>query len=329
MLLDTLARGCVSILGVKACLVNVLDERRERLEMGASAGLGPRFLAAGEEPVAIEAESSPALSGQTIEIPDLSAETRWPWRDRAVAEGLASVLAVPLAIRQRTVGEMQLYRDKPGPFPPDQKDLAQTIAVQAGIALERLRAVRRARALGEVSRAINSSLDPQEVLQTIVRQAAQVLAAKGASLRMLDMHGERLEERAAYGLSEAYVRKGPVDLEHSPVDRAVLEGREVFVSEADFEGELQYPAEARREGIRSILCVPLLIRGRPLGVLRVYSGARYEFSSSEREFLASLASQGAVAIENARLFEHLRRDYEDLTKAVWTWYDWGERAPRM
>jgi GAF domain-containing protein len=248
--------------------------------------------------------------------------------EEAAQEGLGGMLSAPLCVKDRCVGVLRVYHREPHRFTEEEQGLAKTLATHAGIALERLRLLHERAALGEVARAISSSLDRATVLSTIVRQAAEVLGFKGASIRLLDEDGEMLDLEATHGMSDDYMSKGPVEVAKSPLDQEALSGREVVVQEADMGARLQYPEDARREGIRSILCLPLPVRGRPVGVLRVYSSTPYPFSADDIDFLKSLASQGAIAIENARLFEHLRRDYEDLTRDVWKWYDWGERPPR-
>jgi GAF domain-containing protein len=71
------------------------------------------------------------------------------------------------------------------------------------------------------------------------------------------------------------------------------------------------------------------VRGSATGVLRVYTSTPHAFNQSETDFLSTLACQGAIAIENARLFEHIRNEYKELAKDVWKWYDWGERFPKL
>lgn len=327
--MDTLARGSLKMIEAQASMVALLDEKRQMLEIGASAGWNQSL--AGEAAVSLSQSpvDSAAIEGQVVQVEDLLKETGWFFRQRAIDEGLRSLLAIPLSIGLRSIGVLHLCRQEPGPFSGSQKALARTMATQAGLALQKLRAVQQARVLGKIAQAINSSLDQQQVLQTIVEQASAVLGFKAAAIRILDEEGRLLEEKAAYGLSEAYRSKGPVELDKSPLDQETFAGEAVVVTNSQLDLKLQYPDDVRREGIRSILCVPLRIRNQPVGVLRVYSSAMREFTADEVDFLKSLASQGGIAMENARLFEHLRRDYEDLRQAVWKWYDWGERPPRM
>ncbi len=184
-------------------------------------------------------------------------------------------------------------------------------------------------ALCEVCHAISSVFDLQEVLSLIVKSAVESMEVKAGSLRLLDEEERRLEIVAAYGLSKEYLKKGPVEVEKSPIDREALTGRVVTILDVTRDVRFQYLEEAKKEGICSVLCVPLRIRGRAIGVIRVYTSAPHEFTEYETKLLYTLACHGTIAIENARLREHIERDYEDLVRDVWRWYDWGARPPEL
>lgn len=164
---------------------------------------------------------------------------------------------------------------------------------------------------------IASSLDPNEVLERLVRHVAEAMNVKAATLRLLMPDGDVLTPRVAYGLSEGYLHKGPVDLAHSPLDRETLEGHPVWVADVRHDARFQYPKQAEQEGLVSALCVPLEAHSRRIGVLRVYEGKPREFDSEEVDFLTALADLGAIAIENARLHEELREDYAQTVNAIW------------
>ena len=328
-LLDNLAGAAASVLGADGALVRLLDEKRETLKLASVAGMSGQAVGAGELELARSPVDKAAIGGAVVEIRDVAAEDGLPAGGGTPAGGVGSALAAPLCLADRCVGVMHVYRREVRPFSDEEKAMARTLAAHAGIVLERLRLFRQTRVLGEIAAAINSSLEESAVLSAIVRQAAEVLGFKGASIRMLDDDGRRLVLRAAHGLSDEYKGKGPVELEKSPLDREVLSGKVVSLSDGEVGGRLQYPEETRREGIKAVLCLPLAVKGRPVGVLRVYSSVPYRFVDSDVDFLKSLADHGAIAVENARLFEHLRRDYADLTREVWKWYDWGERPPKL
>jgi len=103
----------------------------------------------------------------------------------------------------------------------------------------------------------------------------------------------------------------------------------VVIKDTSKDKRIQYPEAAQKEGVASIICLPLRSKDRTIGALRVYTAYEYRLHQEDLEFLGALADFGAVAIENARLYEHIKRDYEDLTKDVWKWYGWGDRQPRI
>ena len=169
--------------------------------------------------------------------------------------------------------------------------------------------------LYQVVTIINSSLNPQVVLQNVVEAVAGALSCKASTLRLIDRSGKLLLASASYGLSRGYLRKGPVDLTKSRIDSEVLStGQPVHIKNVCTDARFQYPEAAQAEGLVSILVAPLLIERKPVGVLRIYTGEERDFSSDERDFLMAVSHMAAIAIENARLHEALRSDYELLTQ---------------
>jgi signal transduction protein with GAF and PtsI domain len=180
------------------------------------------------------------------------------------------------------------------------------------------------RTLYEVSMTLNSSLELSEVLKQTVRLTADAMDAKACSLRLLDESEKNLELVAAYGLSDAYVLKGLVELEKSKIDREVMEGRVLAIADAAEDPRLQYPEEARKEGIRSVLSSPLSVRGKTIGTIRVYTAEPHEFTDREIQFLSALASQAALAIDNAKLHMMCLRSYQEAVQEAWKKTDvWG------
>ena len=170
------------------------------------------------------------------------------------------------------------------------------------------------RGLHEAVSAINSSLDPATVLEKIVEHTAKAMDAKGCTLRLLGKSGKMLRAGATYGLSRKYLRKGPVEVAKSEVDReALTAGGVVCIADACNDPRFQYPEAAREEGIHAVAVAPLTVEGKAIGVLRVYAGTVREFDPAEKEFLQAIADLSAIAIENARLHQALKTDYEMLT----------------
>lgn len=170
------------------------------------------------------------------------------------------------------------------------------------------RATARLQALNEGARTVNSTLELSQVLNSLVRSAAEVMGVRACSIRLLDKDHKRLEPVATYGLSQAYLEKGPIDLESNPLAREVLAGKIINVPDVRQTTLLQYPDWAVQEGIASMLSAPLIGKNRTLGILRAYSEERDHFTADDAAFLAAIAAQGSIAIENAMAYQAI----EDL-----------------
>ena len=166
-------------------------------------------------------------------------------------------------------------------------------------------------ALYRVARAINSSLEEDEVLQLVARNVTEAIDLKGCAIRLLSPDGERLDLIAAHGLKDEYLGKGVIRPKLASALSEALAGRPV-VAYIDEPEHWQYPEEARREGIVTALTVPLQIEERPIGVLRLYAGERRTFTPREIEFVSALADLSALAIHNAQLHQEVKRSYELL-----------------
>jgi signal transduction protein with GAF and PtsI domain len=161
-------------------------------------------------------------------------------------------------------------------------------------------------------KAINSSLEPAAVIAAIVEQTVKGMGVKGSTLRLLDRSGKYLKASASYGLSREYLRKGPVEVEKSQVDQLALGGEIQEIADVCCDPRFQYPEAAKGEQIVSMLVAPLRVQDRTVGVIRVYTADRHSFDDAEKEFLAAIADISAVAIDNARLHQALKVDYEML-----------------
>lgn len=167
-------------------------------------------------------------------------------------------------------------------------------------------AYQRIQTLYEVTKTVSSTLNLEEVLNLIAKSAAEAMQIKACTIRLLDEDGQMVDTIAAYGLSEEYLTKGPIDVQKSRyIYETLSSGQPTIISDTSRDDRLQYPVETRAEGISSMLCVPLRIKGKTEGVICVYCTEPDHFSESDAEFLSALASEGAIAIENARTYQAL------------------------
>jgi GAF domain-containing protein len=143
------------------------------------------------------------------------------------------------------------------------------------------------------------------------------MEVKACAVRLLDPRTGQLQYSAGYGLSGDYLAKGPVDVEHSPIDSEALRGAPVIIPDVSEDSRFQYKEAAKREGIVSVLCVPLEVHGRAIGVMRVYTSEQCTFHEDDIQFLTVLASLSALAIENASLYDSLKRSYDGVMDVLW------------
>ena len=145
----------------------------------------------------------------------------------------------------------------------------------------------------------------------------KVTKAKGCSVMLLDDERKYLVHTATYGLSEQYLHKGMIVADRSLAD--TLKGEAVIVSDVSNDPRLQYPAEAVKEGIGSMLSVPLAARGVVMGAIRIYSSQKRDFSADEIKLLKAIADLSAIAIQNSRLHDSLRKALDTCQRELWHW----------
>jgi len=172
-------------------------------------------------------------------------------------------------------------------------------------------------ALYQAALTISSSLELDAVLQSVVISITEAMQVKACLLRLLDPRSGQLRLSAVHGLSSSYLAKGPVDVERSPIDSEALQGKTVIIPDISTDTRFQYQEAAEREGIVSILCVPLEVHGKAIGVMRVYTTELSTFHDDDIQFLSVLASLAALAIENASLYHNLKSSYDGVMDALW------------
>lgn len=171
--------------------------------------------------------------------------------------------------------------------------------------------------LYEVAAAVNSARSPESVLRSVVEKTAQAMRAKGCSIMLLTPDRKLLLHTAAYGLSDWYIRKGPVSADKSISE--ALQGKPVAVLNATEDERIQYREQAKTEGIASMLSVPMMLREEVIGVLRVYTSEPRNFTMDDMYFVGAVANLGAIALENARLYDTVQKDYDAFRRDMLEW----------
>jgi CheY-like chemotaxis protein len=224
---------------------------------------------------------------------------------------------VDSAVKAIKLGAVDYIRK---PFTPDQ--LNQLVDKVMADRRQRFEKRYREDTFAEIKAAIASTLNFKEVIDLIVKGVVKVMKVKGGALSLLDRNREKLGTFAYRGLSRDYVESGPPDSSESIV-QAIMTGRHIWIADAGEDPRIPGSAAVKREGIKSILSVPLLVRNKVMGDLRVYTAERREFSDEEIRFLYGFAEQMAYAIENARSYEDVKDEYEALRDDLWDYFEQG------
>jgi PAS domain S-box-containing protein len=270
-----------------------------------------------------------ALEQRTIHIEDVRSDPEYTWGARQV-DPIRTVLTIPMLRANELLGVIGVNRHEVRAFTDSQIALLETFADQAAIAIENARllnelqertaqltsSVQELRALGEVSQAVSSTLDLETVLATIVSRAVQLSGSYSGIVYEFDEAAQTFHARATHQITPDHLealRAAPIRLGEGAVGRAGVIREPVEV--ADIEDERQLVARQvrgllAREGMRSLLAVPLVREDRLLGGLVILRRERGAFSPEVVATLQTFAAQSVLAIHNAGLFREIQRQQQ-------------------
>ena len=273
-----------------------------------------------------------ALERRTIYNPDVQADPEHTLAAKYVDKTVRTILWVPILKGDDLLGVMTLYHMQVRPFTDKQIALVQTFADQAAIAIENVRlldelrqrtdelgrSVGELQALGEVSQAVNSTLDLETVLSTIVAKAVQLSGTEAGAIYVFDELRRALRLRATYGMDQKLIdalTQQTIGM-NEPYVAAVFTEREPLQVPDLREGAPSAVNEViLRAGFRAVLVAPLSRGEEMIGVLVVRRRSPGDFAQNTVDLIKTFAAQSAVAIENARLFKDVETSLEDLRTA--------------
>jgi GAF domain-containing protein len=309
--LNLIVKNVVKVMNVKASMLRLLDTETNKLEVAAFHGLSESYVNKG--PVECDASIEDALKGKAVSVYDITRDEGAKYKEEAIKEGIRSILSVPLRIDNNVIGVLRMYTSEPVKYTKEDLNFVAAIAEQAAIAINNARIFKTRiskekeylRVFEAVTKAVSSTLKLEEVLNLIVRKLPEVMNLKAATIRLLNETGDKLLLVAAHGLSEKYLSRGPVDTEVNV--REALQLKPTAIYDVSSDPRVIYQKEAAEEGIKSMLTLPIVARGRLLGVLRLLTGVHRKFNEEEIHFAASLAEVCGIAIDNARMYEELSK----------------------
>ena len=249
-----------------------------------------------------------ARTGQPARVSDVRADPRYVM----VQPDVCSELAVPLEVEGEVRGVLNVDSARIDAFSAADEELLRALALQASKVIhttwlyEQLRLKARLfESLVSVGQTINSTLNLNDALQVITREGAQLMSAKMCSLLLVDDTREWLDLKASFGAGPAYLQKPRLATAESLLGMVVRRKKPVQVENVQTSTRYQNVDVATREGLVSLLSVPLLFSGEAIGTLSVYTDELHSFSNEEIRILSALAELSAIAIEKARLYERI------------------------
>ena len=332
--LEAIIENAARLCGAEQGAVHRFDG--EVLRLGAAYRPSPEYREyARSHPVTVSRASASgraAIEGRTVHIHDVLADPEYEMFERQRLSGFRTFLAVPMRRDRTVVGVINLWRARVDPFTDQQIQLLQTFADQAVIAIENMRlfneletrtaeltrSVGELQALGEVGQAISSTLDLQTVLGTIVARATQLAGVDAGVIYEYDRDREVFEPRATHHLEAEIVET----LITSPIRK----GEGATGRLAEVREPVQLPdidtttlrSRVRdfllRAGYRGLLAVPLIREDHVIGGLTVLRKVPGEFPPEIVRLLTTIATQSALAIQNARLFREVDEKSRELER---------------
>ena len=272
------------------------------------------------------------VEGRAIHVADVLEDAEIGIKDAARVGRVRTMLAVPLMREGMPVGVIVLQRHAVRPFSDKQIELVTTFADQAVIAIENVRlvtelrdsttelarSVEELRALGDVSQAVNSTVDLETVLTTIVAKATQLSSTEAGAIYVFDEHNQEFRLRATYGMDEKVVdeiRDRHIRLGETAIGEAAMQRLPIQIPDVQSDSSPFVLDIIVRAGFRALLIVPLLGAERIVGALVVRRKKPGEFPKRIVDLLQTFADQSVLAIQNARLFTEIDEKSRQLEVA--------------
>ncbi|MGB8551000.1 MAG: ATP-binding protein, partial [Xanthobacteraceae bacterium] len=331
--LDTLVESAAKL--CHADMTSIMLRQGDIFQRGASYGFSKEFTQhLDSNPLRLNRGNVPGrvlLEGRAVQVADVLTDPEFTFLEAKRLGRVRTVLGVPLLREGLAIGVLVLTRPAVEPFTDKQIELVQTFADQAVIAIENVRlfdevqartrelarSVEELRALGDVSQAVNSTLDLETVLSTIVTKATQLARTDAGAIYVLDEAAQEFQLRATYNMSEELI--AALRDQHAILSDAVAAATAAGGPEqiADLRQEPSTPVNETilRAGYRARLLVPLHAPDGPVGALVVRRKEPGEFIKNTVDLMQTFAAQSVLAIQNARLFSEIGEKSRQLEVA--------------
>jgi GAF domain-containing protein len=317
-LLEMIVCSATEAMAAKAACLFLADYKQNVFIPQAQWGLSDTYLHA--SPIKAQKVVAALKKKGHLFFEDATTDPQLENHEAKKAEGIASILTVPVMVDDYCIGVLSLYTAKKRKFSKNDITFLKALATSGGISVKKARLLQRiernATLFLELASAINSSLDIRQILGTMSEKMTKAMGMKGATIRLLNETTGDLDLVADFGLSDAFLSKGPVSGDKSVSD--TLKGKTVVIEDISKDKRLQYPEATQKEGISSMISVPVRSRDRIIGIMRLYCECVRKYPRDFITIIEALAHTGALAIENASMYLALKEDKKSLEEDIWS-----------
>ncbi len=294
-----------------SCLLYLFDDRYGELVLRSSKNPHPKLIGR------IKMEIGEGITGWVAKkrtpvaiSKNASNDPRFKFFHNLPEDRYQAFLSVPIVARNEVIGVINIQHKKSHKHSSAEVALVNTIAHQVGGAIEKAKLYDEMKkktvkieTLSQVSKAIVSDKYLEEILHLIVTMTAEMMNSKICSIMLLGEEKKELLIKATQSLSEDYRRKPNLKIGQSISGQVVKGKRPITVLDVTKEKGYMYPELAKKEGLCSLLSVPMMIKDRVIGVINSYTSYPHKFSDEEIKIMQAVANQAAAAIENTKLFD--------------------------
>ncbi len=324
--LDELLREAISktvqVTSSDAGWIYLLEDDGQTLSLKTYLGISPELAQVASRLTVEQGVSGMAVrSGKPVTM-DIENYPYTEFLPLMVQNGITSLAGVPLMIKGKVAGAMVLSSRKRRFFSKEDIDVLASIGSQIGVAIENARLYseliqhdQTMETLFEIYRVISQSLDIDEIFKESLAKTIQVTSTDAGAIYLLDEDGTKLKLKTASGISPDFARDVSEIKMGEGIAGSAAGMKKPFVTDIDHYPSRDLLPSLEKEGLITLVGVPLMAKGRAVGAMNLANRRRRSFSKDDLELLASIGGTIGVAIENARLYQDARVSYEKLQKA--------------
>lgn len=321
-LLSLIVDTAVDAMNAKAACLFLAGDDPDLYLPAAQKGLSADYLHTAPEKT--KDRINDLVNNGYLAISDAADDPRAENREAKKAEGIVSILVVPVMVHDRPIGVLALYTAEQRQFSKADIAFLTALADQGGMAVDRARLIahirKNTRLFYDLSAGINASLDVKQIMATLTVDLCRVFNAKGVTVQLIDMDGKTLKPVTSHGLEPSFVQAVAGQREKSIAE--ALEGKTTVIPNAAGDPDIADPKVYKTEGIATVVSAPITSGDAVMGVLRLYFANPRDFYDDEILMITAFGHQAGLAIKNAACYIQVENELKDLKNDIWSHRSW-------